>query len=93
MTLYPRAASLAALVLLVGPAPQPRADAARAALAGEFQARSESPLDDPGDRPLVDEASRVLSMQATREHARWAEGLLDSRDAIEPDGLSADDWI
>jgi uncharacterized protein (DUF885 family) len=93
MKLYPRAAALAALALLVFPGHQPSAQTSLAALAEEFDARNESPLDDLSDRPLIDDAPRSLSIGAAREHGRWAEGFLDRLERFESDSLTTDEWI
>lgn len=88
-----QAAALALLALLVFSGHQPAAQASLAALAEEFAARYESPLDDLADRPLVEHAPRSLSIQAARDHGRWAEGFLARLEAFEPDGLEKDEWI
>ncbi len=93
MNLYPCTATLAALALLVVPGHQPSAQTSLAALAEEFDARSESPLDDVADRPLIEEAPRSLSIESAREHGRWAEGFLDRLEAIEAGSLTTDEWI
>lgn len=87
------AAALALLPLLVLAGHQPSAQSSLAAVAEEFAARQESVLDDPTERPLVEDTSRLLSFQAAQEHGRWAKRALDRLEAIESDALSTDEWI
>jgi uncharacterized protein (DUF885 family) len=93
MKLALNALLLALMPLFVLSGQQSPSQPSLAALAEEFAARQESPLDDPADRPLVDDASRLLSLHAAQEHGRWAESVLERLAAIEPDALPADEWI
>lgn len=88
------AALICALTLLLAPLSAARQEhAGLARLADELTARSGPGFWGDTDGPLVRDRLLVLSETAAREHAGWAADFGRRVEAIDPAGLSHDDWI